>query len=209
MPEAPHCRSAGVGRGGHEVPTSQPGRVGLEVHVFRRSCIEAEVRPTLFYHSSGLCSRLAISGGTSDAANDECQRDAQANQKSTHRRIVPPMPARITRFFAKPQNTATKRKQPGSFEPGCLSFRDVTLVPTEGLEPPRPCDRVDLNHVRLPIPPRRHSWKGPRTQALTPAVSVSGLAGTRRSALKPRNVPTGAPGLPQRGGWMQGENDRI
>ncbi len=33
----------------------------------------------------------------------------------------------------------------------------VILVPKKGLEPPHPCEYVDLNHARLPIPPLRHS----------------------------------------------------
>src|SRR3982074_935131 len=31
------------------------------------------------------------------------------------------------------------------------------LVPSKGLEPPHPCGYMDLNHARLPIPPR---WPG-------------------------------------------------
>src|ERR1700751_337861 len=30
-----------------------------------------------------------------------------------------------------------------------------TMVPKKGLEPPRPCGHMDLNHARLPIPPLR------------------------------------------------------
>jgi hypothetical protein len=29
-------------------------------------------------------------------------------------------------------------------------------VPKGGLEPPHPCEYMDLNHARLPIPPLRH-----------------------------------------------------
>src|SRR5579863_1108924 len=29
-----------------------------------------------------------------------------------------------------------------------------SLVPSKGLEPPHPCAYMDLNHARLPIPPR-------------------------------------------------------
>ena len=29
------------------------------------------------------------------------------------------------------------------------------LVPKGGLEPPHPCEYMDLNHARLPIPPLR------------------------------------------------------
>ena len=32
----------------------------------------------------------------------------------------------------------------------------ILLVPMKGLEPPHPCEYVDLNHARLPIPPLRH-----------------------------------------------------
>ena len=31
------------------------------------------------------------------------------------------------------------------------------MVPKGGLEPPHPCEYMDLNHARLPIPPLRHS----------------------------------------------------
>jgi hypothetical protein len=30
-------------------------------------------------------------------------------------------------------------------------------VPKKGLEPPHPCEYMDLNHARLPIPPLRHN----------------------------------------------------
>src|ERR1700722_17308386 len=30
------------------------------------------------------------------------------------------------------------------------------LVPKKGLEPPHPCEYMDLTHARLPIPPLRH-----------------------------------------------------
>src|SRR4030088_135528 len=33
----------------------------------------------------------------------------------------------------------------------------IELVPSKGLEPPHPCGYMDLNHARLPIPPR---WPG-------------------------------------------------
>jgi hypothetical protein len=29
------------------------------------------------------------------------------------------------------------------------------VVPKKGLEPPHPCEYMDLNHARLPIPPLR------------------------------------------------------
>jgi hypothetical protein len=33
------------------------------------------------------------------------------------------------------------------------------LVPKRGLEPPHPCEYMDLNHARLPIPPLRHGMQ--------------------------------------------------
>jgi hypothetical protein len=33
---------------------------------------------------------------------------------------------------------------------------EIFLVPKKGLEPPHPCEYMDLNHARLPIPPLRH-----------------------------------------------------
>ena len=38
----------------------------------------------------------------------------------------------------------------------CLFSDRIPLVPKKGLEPPHPCEYVDLNHARLPIPPLRH-----------------------------------------------------
>src|SRR5579863_2791849 len=37
-----------------------------------------------------------------------------------------------------------------------MSNLGIYLVPKKGLEPPHPCEYVDLNHARLPIPPLRH-----------------------------------------------------
>jgi len=38
----------------------------------------------------------------------------------------------------------------------CFQYDIAFLVPKKGLEPPHPCEYVDLNHARLPIPPLRH-----------------------------------------------------
>ena len=37
-----------------------------------------------------------------------------------------------------------------------IAWEMKLLVPKKGLEPPHPCEYVDLNHARLPIPPLRH-----------------------------------------------------
>ena len=41
-----------------------------------------------------------------------------------------------------------------------LSLRNAisSLVPSKGLEPPHRCRYMDLNHARLPIPPRWQFW---------------------------------------------------
>jgi len=39
--------------------------------------------------------------------------------------------------------------------PRLIRTTDWKMVPKKGLEPPRPCGHMDLNHARLPIPPLR------------------------------------------------------
>jgi hypothetical protein len=46
------------------------------------------------------------------------------------------------------------------------------LVPKKGLEPPHPCEYVDLNHARLPIPPLRHLLEVQQA-LLNPAATLS------------------------------------
>src|ERR1700733_9267453 len=46
------------------------------------------------------------------------------------------------------------------------------MVPKKGLEPPHPCEYVDLNHARLPIPPLRHGTSSSAVFA-EPAASLS------------------------------------
>jgi hypothetical protein len=65
------------------------------------------------------------------------------------------------------------------------------LVPKKGLEPPHPCEYVDLNHARLPIPPLRHMRLLKRDppsgqQLLSLAKALCGVKFCRRSnALHP------------------------
>src|SRR6201992_3379438 len=62
----------------------------------------------------------------------------------------------------------------------CLvGLRLKPLVPKGGLEPPHPCEYMDLNHARLPIPPLRH---------------VIHLAGQARLAAS-SSVANGGPGV--------------
>src|SRR5690606_18132938 len=59
--------------------------------------------------------------------------------------------------------------RPISLDPLCWLLRSALLddvVPKGGLEPPRPCGHMTLNHARLPIPPLRHAPA--RTESNTP-----------------------------------------
>ena len=51
------------------------------------------------------------------------------------------------------------------------------MVPKKGLEPPHPCEYVDLNHARLPIPPLRHKTQVQRSSAEPAAVPSLANAG--------------------------------
>src|SRR3974390_2521625 len=54
---------------------------------------------------------------------------------------------------------SSKKQQSESLDPlQIVDFKSIyfRLVPKKGLEPPHPCEYVDLNHARLPIPPLRH-----------------------------------------------------
>ena len=53
------------------------------------------------------------------------------------------------------------REGRGTLVPSSMHFLSAAtflekLVPSKGLEPPHPCEYMDLNHARLPIPPRWH-----------------------------------------------------
>ena len=52
------------------------------------------------------------------------------------------------------QNSRKKALRSGHSDGKPLILNE--LVPKKGLEPPHPCEYVDLNHARLPIPPLRH-----------------------------------------------------
>jgi hypothetical protein len=48
------------------------------------------------------------------------------------------------------------RTQAFTLSLSCKSFIiNYLMVPKKGLEPPHPCEYMDLNHARLPIPPLR------------------------------------------------------
>src|ERR1039458_8122122 len=57
------------------------------------------------------------------------------------------------------------------------------MVPKKGLEPPHPCEYVDLNHARLPIPPLRHSTQ---VQHFAEQAAVMSLANAAHGVKFPR-----------------------
>ena len=63
------------------------------------------------------------------------------------------MPMRpVLRPQAAPARSVVRKIFSGKF----FSGGKKNLVPKRGLEPPHPCEYMDLNHARLPIPPLRH-----------------------------------------------------
>src|SRR5208282_3747028 len=58
------------------------------------------------------------------------------------------------------------REGPSNFRKTCLE-----MVPSKGLEPPHRCRYMDLNHARLPIPPR---WQSDLQCSGGPKAAVSG-----------------------------------
>jgi hypothetical protein len=77
------------------------------------------------------------------------------------------------------------------------------LVPKKGLEPPHPCEYMDLNHARLPIPPLRHGLspgQGPPGPAVISMFSDAAGSVKPASSCAPRSplanpvLRIGAPG---------------
>ena len=63
-----------------------------------------------------------------------------------------PEPATVTATCFSHQQWKNRNLQNGPIP----KFIIIKLVPKKGLEPPHPCEYMDLNHARLPIPPLRH-----------------------------------------------------
>src|ERR1035438_7869581 len=64
------------------------------------------------------------------------------------------------------------------------------MVPKKGLEPPHPCEYVDLNHARLPIPPLRHETQVQHTAERAATLSLANA----EPYVKFRRVRTGRKG---------------
>src|SRR5580704_16147651 len=65
---------------------------------------------------------------------------------------------------------AKPRAQPNAVRHSATPF-SFLLVPSKGLEPPHRCRNMDLNHARLPIPPR---WQSELQCSGGPKAAVSG-----------------------------------
>jgi hypothetical protein len=70
-----------------------------------------------------------------------------------------PSPRDLLRFFSlflalKCWANECRRFAAGKITGGLSSSKTHCLVPSKGLEPPHRCRYMDLNHARLPIPPR-------------------------------------------------------
>lgn len=78
----------------------------------------------------------------------------------------------------------------------CLGI--FQMVPRRGLEPPRGCPHMDLNHARLPIPPPRHEG---RAKIPNPVGSVNSSGGFARRLTRSRGLrsvsPAGEPEDPR------------
>ena len=71
----------------------------------------------------------------------------------------------------------------------------LLLVPSKGLEPPHPCEYMDLNHARLPIPPRwqvdfnrRGDPKGRRIRKTCVVYSTDTSLGVKPSDLRANTI---------------------
>ena len=69
------------------------------------------------------------------------------------------------------------------------------MVPKKGLEPPHPCEYVDLNHARLPIPPLRHGTVVQRVsaeQAASLSLAKAALSVKFRAQITPARLDSWA-----------------
>src|SRR4051794_31650771 len=59
------------------------------------------------------------------------------------------------------------------------------MVPKKGLEPPHPCEYIDLNHARLPIPPLRHEVSCSIHRVAASGRDYSSILTNRGGSVKP------------------------
>ena len=89
--------------------------------------------------------------------------------QSPPRRLYCPVPNLCLRDFGAEERTRTFTllarclrvlvPKKGLEPSRCLRVAFEILVPKKGLEPSHPCEYMDLNHARLPIPPLRLTTK--------------------------------------------------
>ena len=62
------------------------------------------------------------------------------------------------------------------------------MVPKRGLEPPHPCEYMDLNHARLPIPPLRHGLQSGLNQIGSKFEFRKSISGCQGQLLHPNST---------------------
>src|SRR5437868_4800291 len=89
------------------------------------------------------------------------------------------------------------------------TLKTKLMVPKKGLEPPHPCEYMDLNHARLPIPPLRHYVAPDKTRRCDGKYSsiLKGLLNVSNPQ-QPRH-PALRPGVPHFGSDPRGVTIRI
>ena len=75
------------------------------------------------------------------------------------------------------------------------------MVPKKGLEPPHPCEYMDLNHARLPIPPLRHRRLNRLDLPVRQQFQVSQMDGTVSNKLLLRPSGNAIPWAWKRNPW--------
>ena len=66
------------------------------------------------------------------------------------------------------------------------------LVPKKGLEPPHPCEYMDLNHARLPIPPLRHFRNPGSSESASMGYNFGAALASRLSTQSSKKIVTAA-----------------
>ena len=88
--------------------------------------------------------------------------------KETYRGLT--QTAHLRARIVTPNTTSPPHAKVPRIVRGTLTLLKL-LVPSKGLEPPHPCEYMDLNHARLPIPPR---WQVDLHCSGDPKAAVSG-----------------------------------
>ena len=97
------------------------------------------------FSATGLASEAAICSRTKFRKWTYADPDATTDEPALRQQLEAHAPR-------KPANSRRSSASSG--------LASTSRVLKEGLEPPRPCGHVDLNHARLPIPPLQRFFSG-------------------------------------------------